>query len=155
MQVEHEAKYSKTKLDHASDIAMLQQQLQESARRLSESLVFKGKTEDAARAFLKRWGPQGGAIDSWIVEVYPDKEHPGYVDGDRWFMKIIKGRVQGPKDKEYITACRWMIKNSVTRMDAQSYPDELPCEIRRVKAYGPPGCSLFSDLKAAAASVVQ
>ena len=45
------------------------------------------------------------------------------------------------------------MKNSVTRMDTQAYPDNLPCEIRNVKAYGPPRCPLFSDLQAAAVVV--
>ena len=112
------------------------------------SLTYQGQTEAAARKHLKKWG----ALDSWIVEVYPDDEHPGYVATDRWFMKVIEGLVQGPKDKEFITACRWLTKNSVTRMDAD-YPNNEPCEILRVKAYGPPRCPLF-DLQAAAATTV-
>jgi len=108
------------------------------------NINFQGKTEGNARDFLERFG----AHEKWIVELYPNAEHPGFVVGDRWFMKIVNGLVQGPPHNPYITACRWMIKNSVTRMDAVAYPDNLPCEIRRVTAYGPPECHLFSDVKA-------
>ena len=110
------------------------------------SLTYQGATEHAARKHLKKYG----AIDTWIVEVYPDDDHPGYVATDRWFMKVVEGLVQGPKDKEFITACRWLTKNSVTRMDADN-PSNVPCEILQVKAYGPPRCPLF-DLQASAAA---
>ena len=106
------------------------------------NLNFKGKSEEPARAFLRRWG----AHERWIVEVFPQKEHPGYIKGDRWFMKIVNGVVQGAEKKQFITACRWMIKNSVTRMDTQGYPNAEPCEILQIKAYGPPECPLFADL---------
>ncbi len=105
------------------------------------NINFQGKTNAAARAFVSRWGGH----QQWIVEVFADDKHAGYVDGDRWFMKIINGLVQGPEGDQYITACRWLIKNSVDRVD-KAYPNNETCEIRQIKAYGPPNCPLFQGL---------
>ena len=81
--------------------------------------------------------------------MFADPEYPGYKLGDRWFMKIVKGLVQGQEKEQFITSCRWMIKNCVTRMDAKGYPEAVPCEIQQVTAYGPADCPLFVDLERA------
>jgi hypothetical protein len=83
-----------------------------------------------------------GAKENWIVEVFPDDHNPSYTPGDRWFMKIKNGKVQGPENKMFITGCRWMKKNSLLQLDT-AYPDALPVELVQVKHYGPPDCKLF------------
>jgi hypothetical protein len=99
---------------------------------------FDGKVLESARAYLRRWGAREG----WIVEVFPDRDHPEYEPGDRWFMTITNGLVQGPETAQHITACKWMKKNSVATLDSRWRQPES-CEILQVKAYGPPDCRLF------------
>jgi hypothetical protein len=99
---------------------------------------FEGRTKQAAWAYLGRWG----AKENWIVEVFPDDHNPSYTLGDRWFMKIKNGKVQGPENKMFITGCKWMKKNSLIQLDT-AYPDALPVELVQVKHYGPPDCKLF------------
>ena len=76
------------------------------------------------------------------MEVFPDDLNPSYIPGDRWFMKIKNGKVQGPENDQFITACRWMKKNSLLQLD-NAYPDALRVELRQVKHDGPPDCKLF------------
>ena len=99
---------------------------------------FEGRKGKAAIDYLARWG----AMDTWIVEVYPDDKHIDYIKGDRWFMTITNGKVQGPEGDQYITACRWNKKNSPSELDSK-YPGNQQCELRQVKGYGPPKCAIF------------
>jgi hypothetical protein len=99
---------------------------------------FQGKTKQAAWAYLGRWG----AKENWIVEVFPDTKNSTYVPGDRWFMKIKNGKVDGPDGKKFITACKWMKKNSVIQLD-NAYPFTYTVELVQIKHYGPPDCALF------------
>ena len=79
-------------------------------------------------------------MEKWIVEVYPEKE--AAKRGERWFMTIADGKVQGPEKDQYITACRWHKVNSPSELDP-AYPDKEKCELRQVKGYGPPKCAIF------------
>jgi hypothetical protein len=99
-------------------------------------LNFEGRQGQLAIDYLARWG----AMETWIVEVYPEKE--AAKRGDRWFMTITDGKVQGPEKDQYITACRWHKVNSTSELDPD-YPDKEKCELRQVKGYGPPKCPIF------------
>jgi len=99
-------------------------------------LNFPGRKGQAAIDYLARWG----AMDTWIVEVHPDEESKDR--GDRWFMTITNGKVQGPEGKQYITACKWHKNNSRSELDPE-FPDKQICELRSVKAYGPPKSAIF------------
>jgi hypothetical protein len=101
-------------------------------------LNFSGRKGQAAREYIGRWG----TMEKWIVEVYPDNKHVDYVKGDRWFMTITNGKVQGPENHQFITACRWHKKNSTSELD-DKHPANEQCEIRQVKRYGPPKCAIF------------
>jgi hypothetical protein len=81
---------------------------------------------------------------TWIVEVYAKEWVSGsaYNAGDRWFMTIKNGKVQGPEGGEYISACRWNKANSVSELDSR-LPDSEKCEVLQVKGYGPPNCPIF------------
>ncbi len=98
----------------------------------------KGLTLHDAREYLQRYGSQEG----WIVEVFPDEDDKEYENGDRWFRQITDGLVQGSEPDQYITATRWMRKNSVRQLDSR-YPEPEPCEILSINAYGPSDCNLF------------
>jgi hypothetical protein len=99
---------------------------------------FEGKTKHAAWAYLGRWG----AKENWIVEVFPDDRSSLYALGDRWFLRIKNGRVEGTEGDQWISSCRWMKKNSFLQLDP-AYPDAVRVELRQVKHYGPPDCKLF------------
>jgi hypothetical protein len=101
--------------------------------------AFPGRTGERATTYLGKYG----AVPNWIVEVFPDDEHITYEPGDRWFMQVKNGRVEGPDGAQIIQACRWMKKNSVREVDA-SYPQDVQCELRNVKGYGPPECPIFT-----------
>ena len=81
---------------------------------------------------------------TWIVEVYAKEWVSGsaYNAGDRWFMTIKNGKVQGPEGGEYISACRWNKANSVSELDSR-WPNNEKCEVLQVKSYGPPNCPIF------------
>ena len=83
-------------------------------------------------------------MEKWIVEVFPQKKHKAYNAGDRWFMTVKNGVVQGPVKDQYITACRWNKANSRTELDPQ-WPDNEQCELRMVKGYGPPNCPIWGE----------
>jgi len=91
-------------------------------------LNFQGKKGQDAIDYLARWG----AMETWIVEVYPDDKHPDYHTGDRWFMTISDGKVEGPEGKQYITACRWNKANSRLELDPR-WRDAEMCELQQVK----------------------
>ncbi len=57
-----------------------------------------------------------GEMEFWIIEVWTKEGESGsaYNAGDRWFMTIKNGLVQGPQGNEYITACRWNKANSLS-----------------------------------------
>lgn len=101
-------------------------------------LNFQGKKGQDAIDYLARWG----AMETWIVEVYPDDKHPDYHTGDRWFMTITDGKVEGPEGKQYITACRWNKANSRLELDPR-WRDAEMCELQQIKGYGPPRCPIF------------
>lgn len=58
-----------------------------------------------------------------------------------------KGVVEGAEGAQVIKACRWMKKNSVSELDKE-FPDNVNCEVRMIKGYGPPE---FFDLSTALA----
>ena len=105
------------------------------------SLNFPGRANIGARDYLLKYG----GMETWIVEVYAKEGVSGsaYTAGDRWFMTIKNGLVQGPQDDEYITACRWNKANSRTELDPE-WPGNERCELRQVKRYGPPNCPIFN-----------
>jgi hypothetical protein len=100
------------------------------------STNFQGKKGQLAIEYLARWG----AKEKWILEVHPEKE--AKKRGERWFMTIADGKVQGPEGDQYITACKWHKVNSPSELDPQ-YPDKEKCELRQIKGYGPPKCPIF------------
>jgi hypothetical protein len=78
----------------------------------------------AARAEVLRIG----ATANTIIEVYPQK---GVAKKERWFMRVVNGKVIWRKSKPFITECLWCLPNS-WELD-KSYPHPRPCPVEWVK----------------------
>jgi len=104
-----------------------------------EDWMATGLRKKKAHAVLKL-----GATEGWVLEVFPDKEHPQYKRGDRWFAEVRNGLVTGMGDDLKISSCKWYAKNSITIFENIS-PTSI--EIKMVKAYGPRSAAIFADLQ--------
>jgi hypothetical protein len=101
--------------------------------------MVTGLKKEKAHDVLRR-----GATEGWVLEVFPDKEHPQYKRGDRWFAEVRNGLVTGMGDDLKISSCKWYAKNSITIFENIS-PTSI--EIKMVKAYGPRSAAIFADLQ--------
>ncbi len=50
---------------------------------------------------------------------------------DRWYMKIIDGRVQGPDDDPYLVGAQWLKANSKSSLESDTV---IPCYIKTIIA---------------------
>jgi len=99
-----------------------------------------GLTGERARNILKK-----GAATDWILEVFPDTSSSKYKKGDRWFTKVVDGRIVGLSHRLEIRGVRWCITNSV--QPDPVYPDPIRLEVSMVIAYGPPTAPMFEKFK--------
>jgi hypothetical protein len=99
-----------------------------------------GLTGNRARAILKK-----GAATDWILEVYPDIEASQYKEGDRWFAKVVDGRIFGLSNSLEIGGVRWCKTNSI-QVDP-AYPEPVRLEVSMVIAYGPSTAPMFQKFK--------
>jgi hypothetical protein len=50
-------------------------------------------------------------------------------NNDRWYMKIMDGRVQGPEDDPYIVGAQWLKANSKSILESATV---FPCYIKTI-----------------------
>ena len=48
---------------------------------------------------------------------------------DRWYMKIMDGRVQGPDDDPYLVGAQWLKANSKSSLESATV---IPCYIKTI-----------------------
>ena len=52
-------------------------------------------------------------------------------NNDRWYMKIVDGRVQGPEDDPYLVGAQWLKANSKSSLESATV---IPCYIKTIIA---------------------
>jgi hypothetical protein len=58
-----------------------------------------------------------------VVEVKNDE------NSDRWYMKIVDGRVKGPEDAPYLIGAQWLKANSRIALES---PAVVQCPIKTI-----------------------
>ena len=67
---------------------------------------------------------QGGLPHGQVVRVQNPR-----TTNDRWYMKIVDGRVQGPEDDPYLVGAHWLKANSKSTLHSDTV---IPCYIKTI-----------------------